>query len=131
MPLITAMSGNVAVQCSTIIVRGLATGYINISTPVQILLKEIRIGFFIAVTCGIVAGFSSYFFISNNIKLGFTVGISMLVCLIFASITGTSGPLMLKKLNLDPAISSGPIVTTLNDISALIIYFSLALYILL
>jgi len=131
MPVITAMSGNIGVQCSTVIVRGLATGFVKLGYARSILLKELKIGLIIALTCSVVAGLCSYFFIEHNVKLGFTVGVSMLACVVFASSSGTAVPLILKRLGFDPAISSGPIITTFNDITGLLIYFTIATVILL
>lgn len=130
MPLITAMGGNIGVQCSTLIVRGLATGFVKMDSITGVFWKEFKIGSIISITCGIMAGLCAYFFIEAHIKIGIAVCISMMSCMLFAAITGTGVPLLFKKIGIDPAIASGPIITTFNDITGLMIYFSISIFIL-
>jgi magnesium transporter len=112
-------------------VRGLATGFVKMGYVKHIFWKEFKVGVAIALSCALASGLCSYFFIERNVRLGVTLGISMLACVVFASMSGTAVPLLLKKAGVDPAISSGPIITTFNDICALIIYFTFATMILL
>ncbi len=130
MPVITAISGNIGVQCSTLIVRGLATGFVQLTSVFSIFIKEIKIGSIMAITCSLVAGIFAFAFITHDFKMGIAVALSMFCCMIFAAVSGTAVPLVLKKYGFDPAIASGPIITTFNDITGLLIYFSISLAIL-
>ena len=127
-PLIAAMGGNVGVQSSAIVVQGLATSSINTSNIATRLLKELSVGLLNGMIC------ASIIFIVT-ILLGFdkalstTVGISLLCVIVFAALFGAFIPLMLEKRKIDPALATGPFITTANDIIGLIIYFSVGSFI--
>lgn len=129
LPVITAMGGNIALQSSTIVVRGLATGRIELTDIWKVFSKETKVAILIGVVCSVGTGVLARIW-HGNIMLGIVVGASMFVAIIVAAIMGTLIPIVLKTLNRDPAISSGPFVTTANDIIGLIIYLSLANYLL-
>lgn len=124
-PVITAMGGNIGIQSATIVVRGLATDTIDFSHFSKVLFKEIRVGLVMGIVCGTIVGITASF-IGEQTSLGFIIGISMFAAIIIASTIGTLAPIIFKKINIDPAISSGPFVTMANDVAGLLIYFSLA-----
>ncbi len=128
LPLIAAMAGNVGVQSSAIIVQGLANQSIGRSSTGSKLMKE----FMVALVNGLILsillfGFSIIYTDSKELTL--TVSISLLVVIIIASFFGTLIPLLLNKLKIDPALATGPFITTLNDIIGLLIYLGTAKFI--
>ncbi len=124
-PAITAMGGNIGIQSSTIVVRGLATGHIELNEVWSVLFRELRVGLIMGVACGSIVGVVAYI-VGNNPLLGLIVGSSMFFAILVAAMMGCLTPITFKKLNIDPAISSGPFVTTANDITGLLIYLGLA-----
>ena len=127
-PMITATGGNVGVQSSAIIVQGLANNTLKTDDVFGKLLKELKQGFLNGVIISILAlGFSMLVF--NDLDLGITISASLLLVILFASITGTLIPLTLEKLDIDPALATGPFITTMNDITGLFIYFLVGQYI--
>lgn len=121
-PLITAMAGNVGVQSSAIIVQGLANHTMEIGGIVPKLSKE----FMVAIINGLVISFISLlvsYFFYGDYKLGITVSISLFTVIIVAALLGTLVPLLLDKYKIDPALATGPFITTMNDILGLFIYF--------
>jgi len=129
LPVIAAMGGNVGVQSSTIIVRGLATGRIELASVWKVVARELKVGLLMGVTCGVILALVAYLW-HGPAMLGVVLGAAMFFAIIVAATTGTLVPVVLKKLNIDPAISSGPFVTTANDITGLLIYLGLATYLL-
>jgi magnesium transporter len=129
MPVIAAMGGNVGVQSSTIVVRGLATGRIDLANLWKVVLREMRVGILMALACGFTLTLVAYIW-HAHLMLGLVLGAAMFFAITVAAIMGTLVPVVLKKLNFDPAISSGPFVTTANDITGLVIYLGLATYLL-
>ena len=124
-PLIAAMAGNVGVQSSAIIVQGLANndvkGSINNRLIKEMLLAAFN-GFLLAVVL--------FFFVwgyNKNLDLAFAISISLIVVIIVAGLIGTFIPLFLEKRGIDPAIATGPFITTSNDIFGILIYFLIAL----
>ena len=124
-PVIMDMGGNVGTQSSTIFVRGLATGEIDGAEVWPYFYREIRIGLALGVICGVMISIVAYFW-QSNIYLGFVVGVSMLATISVAALIGTLVPLLCSKLNIDPAITAGPFVTTIKDVTGLLIYFAVA-----
>jgi magnesium transporter len=124
-PLIAAMAGNVGVQSSAIIVQGLANNTLS-GTLFNRLIKEISLtslnGFILATI--LFAG--SYFMLNVSVEICLTVSISLISVIIIASLIGTFVPLLLKKYGIDPALATGPFITTSNDICGILIYFSIA-----
>lgn len=124
-PLIAAMGGNVGVQSSAIVVQGLANDSINMQTIGQRLLKELIVALISGLICAsLVFGFNIIF--EDSIKLGMTVGIALFCVIVFAALFGTFIPLMLNRFKIDPAVATGPFITTTNDIFGLVIYFIIA-----
>jgi magnesium transporter len=127
MPLIAAMGGNVGIQSSAIVVQSLASGDMGIDTPWIKLLKEFSIAIFNATILSLLI-LSYNYLIGSDLALTFTVAVAMFSVVIFASLFGTFIPLLLNKINIDPAVATGPFITTLNDIVGMFIYLSIAVY---
>jgi len=125
MPVIAAMSGNIGVQSSSIVIRGLATGHIAISSLWKIIFREFRVGLTIGFLCGILIGVIVHFWKADVLilDLGMAVGIAMSSAMTVAATMGSLIPFLLQKIGVDPAIATGPFVTTINDITGLSIYF--------
>ena len=121
-PLVGAMGGNAGIQSSSIIVQGLANNSLGIESTRQKLIKEFSIGLTNGLICSAVL-FGINLMISDYFSLTVSVSLSLLIVIIFASLLGTFIPLMLNKLKIDPALATGPFITTLNDILGLTIYF--------
>lgn len=124
-PLITATGGNVGVQSSAIVVQSLAKGNDHFGSIIQKLLKEGLVGLLNGVLLSLLIYGIAFIFASST--LGFVVSISLLVVVIFAAIIGTLIPLLLHKNNIDPALATGPFITTLNDVLGLFIYFTVGM----
>lgn len=120
-PLIAAMAGNVGVQSSAIVVQGIASNNIDLSGIVGKLFKEFRVALLNGIVCAILI-FLFIFLVDSDLKLGLTVGLSLLAVIIFAGIFGTLVPLLLHKRNIDPALATGPFITTSNDVIGLFLY---------
>ncbi|NPA37363.1 MAG: magnesium transporter, partial [Chlorobi bacterium] len=115
MPLIAAMGGNVGIQSSAIVVQSLASGDMGIDTTWKKLLKEFSVAFFNATILSLLI-FGYNFMIGSDVALTLTVSVAMFSVVIFASLFGTFIPLLLDRIKIDPAVATGPFITTLNDI---------------
>jgi len=121
-PLIAAMGGNVGVQSAAIIVQGLASNSLGMDTISQRLLKELGVALLNGIICsGLIMLITFLIGYSNSISL--TVSISMMAVIIFAALFGTFVPLILDRYKIDPALATGPFITTVNDVLGLFIYF--------
>jgi len=123
-PLIAAMGGNVGIQSSAIIVQGLANNTLKNESTVSRLLKE----FLVAVLNGLILAaiiFIYNFFVSDSFALTLTVSSSLFAVILFAALFGTFIPLILDSFKIDPALATGPFITTMNDIIGLFIYMIL------
>ena len=126
-PVILGMGGNIATQSSTIIVRGMATGRVNIGGEIKLILKEMKVGIILGTMYGILLGlFAKYIFTDSHVNLGLVVGLSICVSMLVAATVGTVIPLFLRKLDIDPAVATGPFVTTSIDILGVLFYFLIA-----
>jgi magnesium transporter len=124
-PVIMALGGSVAIQSTTITVRGLATGAIDLQRIGRTVYKETRVGLLMALACGLTLGIAAEIWHRNPV-LGLAVGISMAGVIMVASLMGTLIPVAFQRLGIDPAVSSGPFVTIANDISGIVIYLSIS-----
>lgn len=124
-PLIAGMAGNAGTQSLAVAVRGLATDDYANQSRVKLMIKEIGTGLLIGIVCGILVTLLITFW-KSNFFLGLLVGIAINATLIVATLSGSLIPLLMQRLNIDPAVASGPFITTLNDITSVIIYFGLA-----
>ena len=126
-PVIIGMGGNIGTQSSTIIVRGMATGRIKIGSEIKILMKEIRVGLILGGLYGLMLGvFAKFRFIDADPMLGVVVGLSIGSSMLIAVTVGTFIPMFLRKIDIDPAIATGPFVTTSIDILGVLLYFAIA-----
>lgn len=126
LPVITAMGGNVGTQSSTLLIRGFATGKFDLLNVPKFLYKEIKVSLLMGAIYGFFAGLVATLFLSNyNFYLGLIVFFAMILGMMTAAVLGVLAPAILKRFNLDPAVASGPFVTTLNDIFGIIIYMSI------
>jgi magnesium transporter len=126
LPMIMGMAGNVGIQSSTVMVRGLATGEVEQSFFLKILSKEILISWVIGLISGLMIGGLLYFMYPDNNRMGFVVGISLFAAVFAAAVLGTLLPFMCLLVKVDPAYASGPVLTTMNDIFGFLIYFGIA-----
>ena len=128
-PVIIGMGGNIGTQSSTIIVRGIATGRIEIGSELKVLLKEVRVGIILGALYGLLLGaFAKFRFIDADPMLGVVIGLSIGCSMLIAVAVGTFVPMFLRKVDIDPAIASGPFVTTSIDILGVLFYFVIAEY---
>jgi magnesium transporter len=124
MPLIAAMGGNVGVQSAALVVKALANQSALDETLWQKLWKELRVGLINGLVCSTIILSVSLLF-HMDLTLCITASIALFFVIIFASFFGTWIPMTLNRFKIDPALATGPFVTTLNDIFGLIIYFSI------
>ncbi len=125
LPLIAAMAGNVGVQSSSIIVQGLASNRLQVKSLAKQIAREMGVSLVNGLVLSILL--LLYNLVAfDNIMVTVTVSIALFTVIIFASIFGALIPLLLHKRNIDPALATGPFITTINDIMGLLIYLSLA-----
>ena len=124
-PLIAAMAGNVGVQSSAIVVQGLANNSINGSLWNR-LLKELSLSLLNGSILAVILILGTHFLLGYEFIIGITVSIALLSVIVVASLIGTFIPIVLDKYGVDPALATGPFITTSNDILGIIIYFSIA-----
>jgi magnesium transporter len=128
-PVVTAMGGNVGSQSATIMTRGLATGRVDLSDIFAIIFRELRVGLMMGVVCGAAVGVvASLFFSDGHFALGVIVFVAMVAAMTVAATVGTMAPAIMQRAGIDPAIASGPFVTTANDSIGIVIYLTTALF---
>lgn len=123
-PVIMAMGGNTGTQASSVAVRGIATGDISLVNIGKRLWMEMKVALFNGVICGILLGLIVGVWLHDH-ALGIIVAVSLILIILNSGFIGASVPLALKRLNIDPALATGPFVTTTNDIMSLLIYLGL------
>ena len=121
-PLIAAMGGNVGVQSAAIVVQGLANDSLKMDNIFQKLVKELGVGLLNGIICSLII-LAAAFGLNYGLELSLTVSISLLAVIVFAALFGTVVPLTLEKYEIDPALATGPFITTVNDVLGLFIYF--------
>lgn len=124
-PLIAAMAGNVGVQSSAIIVQGLANNTLG-GTLWQRLMKEVSLSLLNGLLLALLLLVGSHFVVGVEYIIGITVAISLVTVIVIASLIGTFVPITLNKYGIDPALATGPFITTSNDIFGIFIYFTIA-----
>jgi len=124
-PLIAAMAGNVGVQSSAIIVQGLANNSISGSLWNR-LVKEVLLTLLNGSILAVILILGSHFLLDVGYEVGLTVSVSLISVIVIASLIGTFVPILLNKFGIDPALATGPFITTSNDICGILIYFSIA-----
>jgi len=125
-PVVMGMGGNIATQSSTIIVRGIATGRINMNEFFTVVMKEFRVGLILGVIYGVFLGVVAFFGYQEPRLLGLVVGIAIFFSMVIAATIGTFIPLILKRFDIDAAVATGPFVTTSIDIIGVLLYFWVA-----
>jgi len=135
-PMIAAISGNAGLQTSAIVVSGLATGHLVAMRLGQVFAREVRIALLVALSCGMLGGIACAILThsghtENNAvepaRLVFAVGVAMFSAIMVATTLGLFLPFLFRRIGIDPAISSGPLVTTANDSISVTIYMTLTL----
>ena len=135
-PMIAAISGNAGLQTSAIVVSGLATGHLVALRLGQVFAREVRIALLVALSCGMLGGIACAILThsghaENNAvepaRLVFAVGMAMFSAIMVATTLGLFLPFLFRRIGIDPAISSGPLVTTANDSISVAIYMTLTL----
>jgi magnesium transporter len=124
-PLIAAMAGNVGVQSSAIIVQGLANNTLS-GSLFNRLIKEVSLSLFNGAILASILFLGSYFLLGEPPIIGVVITSALISVIIIASLIGTFIPLLLDKFGIDPALATGPFITTSNDICGILIYFSIA-----
>lgn len=124
-PLIAAMAGNVGVQSSAIIVQGLANNTLS-GSLFNRLIKEVSLSLLNGVILATILFLGSHFLLNVEFIIGIIVTTALISVIIIASLIGTFIPLLLDKFGIDPALATGPFITTSNDICGILIYFSIA-----
>lgn len=124
-PLIAGMAGNTGTQSLAVAVRGITTGEFQKRGIMKTIMRESITGLITGVTCGLSIWLIIYIW-QGALFLGFLVGLSIMVTLFVATISGALVPMLMHRLNIDPAVASGPFITTINDIISITIYFGMA-----
>ena len=131
--LILDMAGNVGTQSLAVTIRVLNNEDLTVKDKLKLVKKEVKVGFFNGL---LIAGFACvfitlYIFIIKNYPINFSIilalciGLSLIVTMIISSLVGTLIPLTLNSMNIDPAVASGPLITTVNDLVSAICYYSI------
>lgn len=125
-PFVLGIAGNVGLQGSTVIVRGLATGDIKDDNILTVVKSELTVGilngFIFGVLCGAIVGFIAEDLLQSTPLLGVVVGTGIILAVSISSIIGSTAPILFLRSNIDPAISAGPFVTITNDIAGIAVY---------
>ncbi len=130
MPAIMATGGNVGLQSTTLIIRGLGMGTIRTGMVLRVMMSELRLGIMLGVTCGAAAAAAAMILERSHgqvFKLGIAIFTAMISATCATSIVGALEPLLLHRLKLDPATACGPFVTMFNDLFGTTIYFLIAM----
>jgi magnesium transporter len=123
-PVIMAMGGNTGTQAATVAVRGLATGDISVMHIGKRIWVELKVALMNGIICGLILGGIVGYWLSDFF-LGAVISFSLVAIVLNSGFIGAAVPLALKRLNIDPALATGPFVTTSNDIFSLLIYLAL------
>ena len=130
MPVILGMGGNVGTQSTTIIVRGLAMGNVEVKMIWRLIFKEVRVGLMLGIFYGLFLAIAAQIIYPYNLRLSLIVGLSMCSSMTMAATMGTMMPILLHKIGADPAVATGPFVTTSVDIMGILIFLNIAAFIL-
>jgi magnesium transporter len=124
-PIIMGMGGNIGTQTSTIVVRGLATGRLNIRDTWAVVFKELAVGFILGAVYGIMIGTVAQLRYSTAM-VAVSVGLAVTSSMVVAALVGSIVPMGFARINVDPAVATGPFVTTAIDIVSVYFYFRIA-----
>lgn len=122
-PVVVGLSGNVGVQSSTIVVRGLAMGQLDPGRALTAVWGEVKVVTAIALICGVLVCGISFFVGGQNLQLAAAVTNALVLSMIFAAMVGTAVPLAAERFGVDPALATGPVLTTTIDLVGVLIYF--------
>ena len=120
-PVITGMSGNVGTQSAMIMIQGMAVGHVDKSNLYREIIKDLMVSSIMSITCG-VAVTVIISVLQGSTSLGLCVGVALACSMITASVLGSTEPAILKKFGIDPAVAAGPLITSMNDITGVLIY---------
>lgn len=123
-PVIIGMGGNIGTQSSTLTIRGLATGRVNVNQTLGFVAKQLRIGLLLGIIFGVLLGLLAW--VLGDTRLGLVVALAIGTTMLLSAMIGTLIPVILRRLDVDPAIATGPFVTTSADVLGVLIYFLLA-----
>jgi magnesium transporter len=124
-PILIGSGGNAGAQSSTVVIRGLAIGEVEVKDAFRILFREISVGTFIGLSLGVTATLWAYW-LQGDWTVAFVVGMSFIFVITVATSIGTFLPFLVKKIGFDPALIATPLITTMIDVTALLIYFMIA-----
>lgn len=127
-PLLTGTGGNSGTQSATLIIRGIATDDIRYKDWWIVFRKELVVGLLLGVSLALVAFARGILESNNGLDLAWVISISLVILILWSNIIGSLLPILLHKMKLDPAVISGPVITTIVDVSGLLIYFNIAIY---
>lgn len=127
-PLLTGTGGNSGTQSATLIIRGIATDDIRYKDWWLVFRKELVVGLLLGVSLALVAFARGILESNNGLDLAWVISISLVILILWSNIIGSLLPILLHKMKLDPAVISGPVITTIVDVSGLLIYFNIAIY---
>ncbi|NLJ98515.1 MAG: magnesium transporter [Tissierellia bacterium] len=125
-PMLMDTGGNSGSQSSTLVIRGLALGEIDLKDATKVIWKEFRISIVVGITLGIVNFFRIYLFDNVGVFVSLTVSITLFVTVVMSKVVGGVLPIIAKKMKIDPAIMAGPLITTIVDALSLMVYFAIA-----
>ena len=129
-PLLIGTAGNSGTQSATLIIRGLAVGEVETKDLGKIILKELSVGLSLGLIFGGVTYLRGMFEGHDNLNLALVISLTMLVLILWANLIGSVLPIILAKLKLDPAVISSPLIATLIDVTGILIYYNIAIWIL-
>ncbi|MCF2612991.1 magnesium transporter [Fusobacterium perfoetens] len=127
-PMLMDTGGNAGSQSSTLVIRGMALGEIKLKDWFKVVWKELRVGIIVALGLGLVNFCRMRFILKQDMKISFLVSFTLGIVVVMAKLVGGVLPLGAKKLKMDPAIMAGPLVTTIVDALALMMYFYIAMF---
>ncbi|MBC8588564.1 magnesium transporter [Paratissierella segnis] len=125
-PMLMDTGGNAGSQSSTLIIRGLATGEITLHDGWKVLWKEFRISLMVGITLAVVNFAKTMLYDKVGVLISLTVSLTLIVTVVSSKLVGGMLPILAKKLNIDPAIMAGPLITTIVDALSLMVYFTIA-----
>lgn len=124
-PVVAGTSGNGGTQSLAVVIRGIATGDFDDLSLKKLFVQEMGTGLIVGAVCGIILSFIIYLW-KGEFFFGVIVGFSLMCSLFVATLAGAFVPLIMHKLKVDPAVASGPFISTISDIISMLIYFSIA-----
>ncbi len=124
-PMLIDTGGNTGTQSATLVIRGMATGEIEVRQGLRVLLRETATGLVLGALLGAFAYLRAYT-TQNDARIGLVVGMSLFAVIVISNLVGALLPLVAKRLRFDPAVMAGPFITTIVDVSGLVVYFEVA-----